>query len=179
MGSLQQPPYQIRSVGSPLPLLALILNHLNSRFMRRLFYAPQAGEQPAGGSAPTTPVVMTVEQLIADNITRSAAAKAVTIDVVVSSISNWKPTSTGLAVVMVVTNVGNFWPLASSIKNCPKSFLTPVPAKAVVMPRADRNGVQRLNLSQLEFEGLSTNVALAIETMPAGTALFASAKDLK
>lgn len=146
--------------------------------MRRLFYAPQAGEQSGGGATPP-PAVMTIEQLMADNIARSAASVAKTIDVVVSSISNWKPTSTGLAVVMVVTNVGNFWPLASSIKNCPKSFLTPVPAKAVVMPRADRAGVQRLNMSQLEFEGLATNVALAIEAMPAGTALFASAKDLK
>lgn len=148
--------------------------------MKRLFfYAPDPNQQGGGGS--TTPVVVakTIEQLLADNMARSSASKATVMEVIVNSVSGWKATSDGREVVMVTTNIGNFWPLKSSIKNCPTSFLKPAAAKAVVMPRLDRTGVERLNLSSLEFEGLANDVAMAIDKMPAGTALFASAAAMR
>ena len=47
-------------------------------------------------------------------------------------------------------------------------------AKATI----SQNG-QYTNMNRLEFSGLATEMALAIDRLPSGTALFASAKDLK
>lgn len=145
--------------------------------MNRIFFDPQAGQGAGGTMTPPATAMKSIEELMADNITRSAAGKTATIEVTVISISDWRPTRNGgLPVKMVVTDKGNFWPLATAIKNCPKSFLKPVLAKAVLLPRLDAQGNQRLNMSQLEFEGLATETALMIAEMPAGTALFAITK---
>lgn len=114
--------------------------------------------------------------------TKSVEAKSMEQEVSVLSVTDWKPTSTGLAVKMVRTTIGSFWPLASAITNLPSSIALgkPVVAKAVITeaktPNAD--GTPRFNMSRLEFPGLPTNTLLAIQAMPAGTALFANASAL-
>lgn len=114
--------------------------------------------------------------------TKSAEAKSQELEVSVLSVTDWKPTSTGLPVKMVRTTIGTFWPLASGITNLPSSIALgkPVTAKAVITeaktPNAD--GTLRFNMSRLEFPGLATNTLLAIQAMPAGTALFSNATGL-
>lgn len=97
--------------------------------------------------------------------------------VVIRNITDWKPTTNGLPRKMVITeNKGNFWVLASSIRNLPSSFTQPVPGKATFTLRKDAAGTERINMSRLEFAGLENETALMIREMPAGTALFASSK---
>lgn len=130
---------------------------------------------------PTTPaaqantVELTFEQALAANVERSSTGKSRTMEVTIINVTNWRPTKTGLAVKMVVTKeLGNFFPLASAITNLPTSFGQPIKAKATL----SQNG-QYTNMNRLEFNGLSTELALSIDRIPAGAALFASAKDLK
>lgn len=127
-----------------------------------------ATTQPAAPAAPT------LDSLIAANITAASQAKGQTVDVTVISVTDWKPTANGLNRKMVITDKGNFWVLTSSISNLPTSFPQPVKAKAVLTV----NG-QYLNMQRLQFFGLAAEVSLAIRELPQGTALFASAKDLK
>lgn len=120
-----------------------------------------------------------LDKLIAANQSASVTANSSTVELLVSNISGWKAafsksTNQPLDVVMVVTDKGNYWPLKSAIKNMPTDFSTPRKAKAVVTVRKDKAGVERLNLSSLEFEGLKNETALAIQQLPKGTALFAS-----
>lgn len=118
-----------------------------------------------------TKVEFTIEQLLATNIENAAKAKGQEVTVMVKNVTDWRPTTNGgLARKMVITDKGNFWVLASSVKNLPTFFTAPVPAKALLT----QNG-QYLNMSRLEFEGLATEKALMIREMPKGTALFALA----
>jgi hypothetical protein len=115
---------------------------------------------------------------LAANLKAAAASKSTEMTVMISGVSDWKPTATGLAVKMVrTTEHGAFWPLAANIKNLPASFSKPIAAKATLTeaktPNAD--GTKRYNMTQLEFEGLKADTLNAIRAMPAGTALFASA----
>jgi hypothetical protein len=122
----------------------------------------------------TAPVI-DITALLDKNKLASSAAASQTIDVMVTGINGWKPTTNGLPRVMVITDKGNFWPLESAVKNMPKSFFQPVKARATVTPRKVGEEM-RLNMSQLEFEGLDTTTALAIAEMKPGTALFANIK---
>lgn len=117
----------------------------------------------------------TIEQLIADNIANAAKAKGQTVILTIKSVSDWSPTTKGnLPRKMVITDKGNFWVLASSIKNLPTSFSQPVQATAVI----SQNG-QYLNMNRLEFAGLETATVLSIRELPQGTALFSSAAGVK
>lgn len=116
-----------------------------------------------------------IDQLIAKNITASQTTKSQEVVVTVYGVTNWRPTRTGLPVVMVRTDKGNYFPLANSISNLPAHFPKPVTAKAVFTPAKDANGVDRINMSRLEFEGLDTEKLNMIKAMPKGTALFALA----
>jgi len=117
--------------------------------------------------------------LLQANQAKSAAANSTTIKVEVRGITGWKPgiTKTGeiLPTSMVVTDKGNFWPLTSAIRNMPTDFSKPHNATAVVTLRVV-NGVERLNMSSLEFEGLDNEKHQAIKALPAGAALFANFK---
>lgn len=114
---------------------------------------------------------------LAANQTASNKSNSENVAVVILGITDWKPTPKGnLAVKMVRTqDHGTFFPLASSISNCPASFGKPVVANAVLTLREDTKGVLRLNMSRLEFAGLATETLLAVKAMAPGTALFASA----
>lgn len=143
------------------------------------FYAPGQQNEGGGAATPATAIAPpSIADLLAKNIEASKASKAETIEVMVTSITGWRAAldknGQPLETVMVVTDKGNFWPLKSSVKNMPKSFFQPVKARATVLPRTTANGDIRLNMSSLEFEGLATEKALAIQEMKPGTALFAS-----
>lgn len=113
----------------------------------------------------------TLDQMLADNTANASKAKGTEVTIIVKSVTDWKPTEKGnLPRKMVITDKGNFWVLASSIKNLPTSFGQPVQAKAVIT----QNG-QYLNMNRLEFPGLETEKVLMIREMPKGTALFALA----
>lgn len=112
------------------------------------------------------------DALIAANITASQSTKSREVVVTVFGVTDWKPTRTGLAVKMVRTDQGTFFPLASSISNLPASFSKPVTAKAVLTPSKDKAGADRINMSRLEFEGLQTEKLLAIQALPKGTGIF-------
>lgn len=163
--------------------------------MKRTFINLQrmadAAENNAGG-APEAIAVMpaamskvpsaAIAGLVKTNLDRASNAKTEVIEVMVLSVSDWKPAQGAagpLPTKMVVTNIGNFWPLANSIKNLPKSFFRPVAAKATVMPReiaaGARKGETTLQLSRLEFEESAGKDTLEmVGKMPAGTALFAA-----
>lgn len=118
-----------------------------------------------------------LNELLALNKTASTSTNSTNVPVIILGVTPWRPTSKGnLAVMMVRTqDHGTFFPLASSISNLPSSFGKPVPANAVLTLRKDAAGVDRLNMSRLEFAGLQTEVLLGIKAMQPGTALFASA----
>jgi hypothetical protein len=148
-------------------------------------YDPQGpGEQKADGpiastqpiAAAGTPPNDLVSKLLEANVQRSAVSSTVVMNVMVKNISNWKPTANGnLPVNMIVTDKGNFWPLASAIKNAPAALPQPMQAKATFVLRKDRNGNDVLNISQLEFETTMDNrTAQMIAAMKTGTALFAA-----
>lgn len=115
---------------------------------------------------------LTIEQLLAKNTEAAKASKGVEITLMIKNVTDWRPTTNGgLPRKMVITvDKGNFWVLASSIKNLPTFFTAPVSAKAII----SQSG-QYLNMNRLEFEGLATEKALMIREMPKGTALFALA----
>lgn len=118
---------------------------------------------------------MTIEQGIAQNIANAAKAKGVEQVITIKSVTDWSPTAKGnLPRKMVITNLGNYWVLASSIKNLPGSFTSPVQAKCVLV----QNG-QYTNMVRLEFASLETAQLLAIREIGVGRALFASAADIK
>lgn len=125
---------------------------------------------------PATQPQMTIAEQLAANTTKSAElTKGQEITLLIKSVSDWAPTTKGnLPRKMVVTNMGNFWMLASGIVNLPTSFTQPVQAKAVITQSG-----QYLNMNRLEFPGLEQTTVLAIRELPAGTALFSSAKDFK
>lgn len=126
-------------------------------------------------NAQAASTVATFDELIAKNIEQAGLAKGQEVAIIVKSVTDWRPTAKGnLPRKMVVTDKGNFWVLASSIKNLPASFAQPVQAKAILTV----NG-QYLNMNRLEFAGLETAQLLSIRELPSGTALFASAKDVR
>lgn len=144
-----------------------------NQYSIRFFRDPKASG--GGGIAiNSSTAAKMVSDLLAANIEASKQSVSQTITLNVLSIGDWRPTQGGLARKMVVTDKGNFWVLATAIKNMPKSFLKPIAATAVLTPR-EVNGTARLNMSSLEFEGLPTETALMIHEMPVGTALFARA----
>ena len=127
--------------------------------------------QNTQAAAPAAP---TFEQLLATNKENAAKATGRTMQILVTKVTDWKPTATGLGRKMVITDQGNFWVLTSSISNLPTSFPKPIQASAVLAA----NGTY-LNMQRLEFPGLTAEITNAIRELPQGTALFASAKDLK
>ena len=128
--------------------------------------------QTTNAQAATT---VSLDQMLTDNLAKSSLSKSQEVVVIVKSVTDWKATLKGnLPRKMVITDKGSFWVLASSIKNLPASFGQPVQAKAVI----SQNG-QYLNMNRLEFPGLETSTLLAIRELPSGTALFASAKDVR
>lgn len=138
----------------------------------------QPGAASLGSSSPIMPAGSQTSELVSKlldaNIQRSTTATAQVVQLNVKAISNWRPTSTGLPVVMVVTDKGNFWPLASVVKNQPAAFPQPVVAKATLVPRKDKSGNDVLNISQLEFEPtMDLRTQQMISAMKPGTALFA------
>lgn len=127
-------------------------------------------------TAVTTAPSALVSELLKKNAELSSSSTTAVIPITVKSIGNWRPTKTGLEVLIVVTDQGNFFPLANVVKNQPKSFTKPVVAKATLVPRKDANGIERLNMAQLEFEpAMDNQTRQMISAMPAGTALFAKA----
>lgn len=110
------------------------------------------------------------------NVTKSNDTNSVTKVLTIIRVSDWKPTTKGnLPTKMVVTTEGNFFPLASAISNLPSSFPKPIEATAVLTMRQDAQGVDRINMSRLEFTGLDDKLYQTIRNMPVGAALFASA----
>lgn len=122
----------------------------------------------------TVNTVKTLDQAIADNLTASTKAKGQSIVITIKGVTDWKPTANGLARKLVITDKGNFWMLATGIKNLPSSFPKPVQATAVLVQKD-----QYLNMVRLEFTGLETAQLLAIREIGVGRALFASAADIK
>lgn len=113
------------------------------------------------------------------NVTKSNDTNSVTKVLTIIRVSDWKPTAKGnLPTKIVVTTEGKFFPLASAITNLPSSFPKPVEATAVLTMRVDAQGIDRINMSRLEFVGLEDKTYQAIKSLPAGVALFASAAGL-
>lgn len=112
--------------------------------------------------------------VLAANVAKSSDSNSVTKTITVIRVSDWKPTKTGLAVKMVVTTEGNFFPLANAISNLPVSFPKPVEATAVLTMRTDAQGIDRINMSRLEFFGLDDKLFQQIKAIPSGAALFAT-----
>lgn len=126
-------------------------------------------------AAPAVTTAKTLDQAIADNLAAAGKATGQSIVLTVRGVTDWRPTTKGnLPRKMVLTDKGNFWVLASSIRNLPTSFTSPVQATAVLVQRD-----QYLNMVRLEFAGLETATLLSIRELPAGTALFASASGVK
>lgn len=116
------------------------------------------------------------EALVEANKALSVSLRSTSVTIRVIRVTDWKPTTKGnLPVKMVITDQGNYFPLASAITNLPTSFKQPVEAEAVFTIRKDALGNDRLNMSRLEFAGLESGVNLAIKAMVPGTSLFASA----
>lgn len=130
-----------------------------------------ANTQPTAPAVTKTPF----EALVEANKALSASGISTNATIRVIRVTDWKPTTKGnLPVKMVITDQGNYFPLASAITNLPTSFRQPVEAHAVFTIR-NVNGVDRLNMVRLEFAGLESGVNLAIKAMVPGTSLFASA----
>lgn len=126
-------------------------------------------------STTTQTQMPSIAELLAKNTANAGLAKGETVIVLVKSVTDWKPTTKGnLPRKMVITDKGNFWVLASSIKNLPTSFTQPVQATAVLTV----NG-QYLNMNRLEFAGLETATVLSIRELPIGAALFATSAGVK
>lgn len=131
-----------------------------------------ANTQQTAAAATKTPF----EALVEANKALSVSLRSTSVTIRVIRVTDWKPTTKGnLPVKMVITDQGNYFPLASAITNLPTSFKQPVEAEAVFTIRKDALGNDRLNMSRLEFAGLESGVNLAIKAMVPGTSLFASA----
>lgn len=126
---------------------------------------------PVGAPATKT----SFEALVEANKAASVSGNSTSVTIRVIRVTDWRPTTKGnLPVKLVITDQGNYFPLASAITNLPTSFKQPVEAQAVLTIR-NVNGIDRLNMSRLEFAGLESGVNLAIKAMVPGTSLFASA----
>lgn len=113
------------------------------------------------------------DALLKQNEQKAKAATSQTIEVTVKSVTSWRPTTTGLEVVMVTTNRGNFWPLKSACVNLPNSIDPKKGHKAfATLTIREVNGEPRLNISSLKFEtSLGQSHYEAIQALPKGTAL--------